>query len=166
MQFETTLQSDHTVSVTAAAASGTALTYIIPPLSATPADTWFTFQGSQIYVDTAAPGGTMYGSDGVTYTWARDSSGDIVIHSNDGSPDCVLPASMVVARSQALIQTAGVGCNAASFAVGFFGAGIVLGAVASQVEAGGKGGGKVAASVVALLKAMYDYADYGCHQGW
>lgn len=143
-QSQTTLQADYSFTVIYANASGNALTYSMPRVDSMPLDTWFNVQGSQCYLSSASHTGTMNGADGLTYTFWHDSSNDLVIHTNDGTADTVLPVSMIVSMSpRSLMHTAGIACNAAAFAFGFFGAGLAISAIAAVIGSRGAGSGKI-----------------------
>lgn len=167
-QSQTTLLSDYSFNVCYANAEGNAVTYSMPRLDSMPLDAWFSVQGSQCYLSSASHTGTMNGADGVTYTFWHDSNNDLVIHTNDGTPDTVLPVSMIVSMSpRSVMHTAGIACNAASFAFGFFGAGLAVSAIGAVIGARGAGSGKILASATGLITAMYNGATAVCqHTSW
>lgn len=154
-----------------ATADGNSSTYVLPAADTVPVDTWVAAEGSQFYMNTSTLIGTVLGANGVTYTFSKNSNGDMIIHSNDGVPDITIPSAYLVASLAAPgfahVHSSGLACNTAGFIFGMTGLTTIIGTVvatAAASRAGRNGAAVVLGGGLSFLKLQWDAMMAICNQ--
>jgi YD repeat-containing protein len=156
LQHALTLNADNTITAQSIDSGGSSTWCTLPSAATVPVNQWCSVLGSSCYINTTANTATVLTNDGTTWTFSRDSANNLIIHTNNGDPDIVIAAAYVVSELPGRrIHTAGLACNAAGFAMGFFGAATVLSAGSAAIASGGRGAGHMAAAAITILGAMW-----------
>ncbi len=166
LQTQVVLNSDYTVTAQSAGVSGPPVSSTLPRLDSLLLDAPGSLLGLPYYLNTTTNIGTMT-VNGVTYTFTQNAAKDLIIHADDGEPDVVVPAMYVVVADapSRIIHTAGVRCNAASFALGFAGMAIVGTALIAIGGSRGQGALRISSGATSLLTALYNALLPACRGG-